>query len=289
MNAKTLLAYYRLTKPGVMYGNVLTAVAGFLLSSAGDVDIRLLFGMTLGMVFLVSGACALNNYLDRDIDTKMERTKNRPSVTGVISAKNILIYAILLSLLGVLFLYIFTNFLALSIGIIGYVTYVWLYGAWTKRTSVHGTAMGSISGAMPIAAGYAAVSGSLDAGLIIVFAILYLWQFPEFFSIAIYRRKEYKAAGIPVMPVAKGVDVTIARIFIYTALYVVATILLTIFGYTGWTYFIIMLGAGLYWVKIAYQGFGAEDKNVWAKEMFRFSMVMILLLCLMLSIGPVLP
>jgi len=166
---------------------------------------------------------------------------------------------------------------------------VWLYGAWSKRQSVHGTAIGSVSGAMPIAAGYAAVSGSIDAGLIIVFLLLYFWQFAEFFSIAIYRKKEYEAAGIPLLPIVDGTRATVLRIFVYTVLYVITTLLLPALGYTGWVYVGVMLLAGLYWVTIAYEGFRVTDSSEWAKKMFRISLFMILLLCFMLSVGPVLP
>ena len=289
MLREQITAYYQLTKPGVMYGNVLTAMAGFFLASAGNIDGLLLLGMTLGMVFIVSGACALNNYLDRDIDAKMSRTKKRPSVTGVISPRRIFIYAITLSSIGAAILYVYTNMLTFIIGSIGYVTYVWLYGAWSKRQSVHGTAIGSVSGAMPIAAGYAAVSGSIDAGLIIVFLLLYFWQFAEFFSIAIYRKKEYEAAGIPLLPIVDGTRATVLRIFVYTVLYVITTLLLPALGYTGWVYVGVMLLAGLYWVTIAYEGFRVTDSSEWAKKMFRISLFMILLLCFMLSVGPVLP
>jgi len=289
MLREQITAYYQLTKPGVMYGNVLTAMAGFFLASAGNIDGLLLLGMTLGMVFIVSGACALNNYLDRDIDAKMSRTKKRPSVTGVISPRRIFIYAITLSSIGAAILYVYTNMLTFIIGSIGYVTYVWLYGAWSKRQSVHGTAIGSVSGAMPIAAGYAAVSGSIDAGLIIVFLLLYFWQFAEFFSIAIYRKKEYEAAGIPLLPIVHGTRATVLRIFVYTVLYVITTLLLPALGYTGWVYVGVMLLAGLYWVTIAYEGFRVTDSSEWAKKMFRISLFMILLLCFMLSVGPVLP
>jgi protoheme IX farnesyltransferase len=282
-------AYYQLVKPGVMYGNVLTAVAGFFLASAGSIDWILLITMTLGMALLVSGACVLNNYLDSDIDSKMQRTKKRPSVTGVVPALHILVYAIILTILGISILYAYTNVLTTIIGSIGFVTYVWLYGAWSKRHSIHGTAVGSISGAMPIAAGYASVSNQVDIGLVLVFLIVFFWQFPEFYSIAIYRKKEYAKAKIPVMPVVKGVPSTILQICIYTILYVGSTLLLTAYGYTGWLYFIVMSVSGVYWITLAVKGFKTKDADAWARKMFRFSMIAILLLCAMLSVGPILP
>jgi len=284
-----LRAYYQLTKPGVLYGNVLTGAAGFLLAAAGHVDWLLFAAAIGGMTLVIAAACVINNYLDRDIDSVMERTKKRPSVTGVITGSHMVTYGVALLVLGVGVLYLWTNLLVVIIGIAGFVTYVWLYGALSKRRSIHGTLVGSISGAMPIAGGYAAASGQVDTGLVIAFLILFFWQFPEFYSIAIYRRKEYAAADVPVMSVVKGVRSTIIQIYIYTVLYVLSTLLLTIFGYTGIVYLVVMAVAGGYWVWLAGKGLTAKEPEAWARRMFRIAMYTILLLCIMLAIGPVLP
>ena len=281
--------YYQLTKPGVLYGNVLTAVAGFFLAAAGSIDWAVFIAMLVGQTLVIASACVMNNYLDQDIDKIMKRTKKRPSVTGAVGDLQMRVFSAVLGIVGLIILIIGTNWLVVTIGILGWVTYVWLYGALSKRKSIHGTLVGSISGAMPIAGGYAAVAGTVDLGLIIVFLILFFWQFPEFYSIAVYRRKEYKAAGIPVMTVVKGNNLTIIQIFIYTILYVLSTLALTIAGYTGWIYFLIMLLSGLYWIWLGFQGLKAKDQETWARQMFRFSMIAILLLCVMLSVGPLLP
>lgn len=287
--AEKLCAYYQLTKPGVLYGNVLTAAAGFFLATRGEINIWLLGAMLLGMTLVIAAACVLNNYLDQDIDRVMARTKKRPSVTGAVKGSHIVIYGIILLVLGMAVLIAWTNWLVVAIAAVGYATYVWLYGALSKRRSIHGTLVGSISGAMPIAAGYAAVSNQIDTGLTLAFLIMFFWQFPEFYSIAIYRRKEYAAAKIPVMSVVKGVRSTTIQIFIYTVAYVVSTLALTLTGYTGFTYFVVMALMGGYWTWLAAIGLSAKDPEAWARRMFRFSMVTILVLCLMLSIGPVLP
>ncbi len=284
-----LQAYYQLLKPGVMYGNVLTGAAGFLLAAAGAVDWWLFVMTIVGMTLVVGSACALNNYLDRDIDSKMTRTLKRPSVTGEVPAWTIVVYATVLGVLGTAMLALWTNWLVVAIGVLGWVTYVWLYGAWSKRQSIHGTLVGSISGAMPIAGGYAAVSGQVDLGLIISFLIVFFWQFPEFYSIAIYRRKEYAAAEVPVMSVVKGVQSSIVQIFIYTILYVASTLSLTFLGYTGWLYFAVMLACGLHWIYLGYQGLSAKEPEKWARKMFRYAMINILVLCVMLPLGPLLP
>lgn len=282
-------AYYQLTKPGVLYGNVLTAVAGFLLAAAGDIDWLVFGGMLFGMTAVVASACVLNNYLDQDIDAVMERTKKRPSVSGSVSGVGMLVFSAILFLVGMTALVLWTNLLTVWVGVIGFVTYVWLYGALSKRRSIHGTLVGSISGAMPILGGYVAASGRLDAAAIIVFLIIFFWQFPEFYSIAIYRRKEYAAAKIPVMPVVKGVRSTTVQIFIYTILYVLSTLSLTLFGYTGWMYFVAMALFGIHWIAVGYEGLHAKNSDKWARRMFKLSMINILVLCVALSIGPLLP
>ena len=281
--------YYELTKPGVLYGNVLTGAAGFFLASAGWIDWWLFLAAIGGMTLVIAAACVINNYLDRDIDQLMERTKKRPSVIGLVLPRRIRSFGIILAALGFGTLLLWTNWLVVAIGVLGFVTYVWLYGALSKRRSVHGTLVGSISGAMPIAGGYAAVSGVIDPGLVIVFLIMFFWQFPEFYSIAIYRKKEYAAAHVPVMSVVRGVKPTVRQIFIYTILYVASTLALPLFGYVGISYTFVMSIMGIYWIYLGYQGLRHPKPEVWARGMFKFSMWTVLALCLMLALGPSLP
>lgn len=284
-------AYYQLTKPGVTYGNVLSAVAGFFLAAGyqGQYDWGLFLAMLSGMTLVIGGACALNNYYDRDIDSVMARTKKRPSVTGAVSPTGSWIFATFITLIGIGILAMWTNWLTMLVGVAGFVAYVWLYGVWTKRTTVHGTAVGAVSGAFPIVGGYTAVTNSLDAGALVLFLIIFFWQFPEFYSISIYRLKEYAKAKVPLMSVVYGVRPTIVQIYIYTFLYVISTLSLTLLGYTGYIYLVVMTLMGLYWLNIARQGFYEKDSEAWARRMFKFSMYTILVLCVMLSIGPIVP
>lgn len=271
-------------------GNVLTSIAGYLLAAAHyGYSVVTFVAMLIGTTMVVGGACALNNYLDRDIDARMERTKNRPSVTAALSPIGMQLFAWLLCIVGLAILAFWTNWFTVGIGMAGFFIYVWLYGAWTKRTSIHGTAVGAISGALPIVGGYAAASGMFDIGLGISFLIMFFWQFPEFFSIAIYRRNEYATAGIPLMSVVEGVQSTIFQILVFTLGYVVSTLALTIAGYTGWIYFVVMLISGLAWIGIGLKGLTTPNPQKWARTMFGFSMYSILLLCIMLPLGPILP
>jgi protoheme IX farnesyltransferase len=284
-------AYYSLTKPGVLYGNVITGVAGFLLGVGyfQVFDAWLFLATIGGMTLIIASACALNNVFDRDIDALMERTKTRAVAHGDIPVRNATLFAAALGILGLAVLLLWTNWYVVGVGLAGYITYVWLYGAFSKRRSIHGTLVGSISGAMPILAGYVAVSNSIDAAAVLVFLALFFWQFPEFYSIAIYRRKEYAAAGVPVMTVVKGVPVTIVQIAAYTVLFVVPTLLLTLLGYTGWVYFALMLALGLCWIRLANEGFTTTDKDAWARRMFHFSLIALLAYSAAVSLGPWLP
>lgn len=287
--SNSLRDYIRLTKPGVLAGNVITAVAGFFLAAAGQVDWLVFGAMLVGITLVIAAACVINNYLDRDIDAVMERTKHRPSVKGDIPGWHMVVFGTALGVIGTAILAIGTNWLTVAIGLLGFVTYVWLYGAWSKRQSVHGTLVGAISGALPIAGGYAAASGQFDIGLVIVFLIIFFWQFPEFYSISIYRRKEYAAAKVPLMSVVHGVKSTIRQIYIYTVLYVLSTVALVLTGHVGLIYLIVMGGTGLYWIYLANIGLTTKQPEIWSRRMFKFSMYAILILCFMLSVGPLLP
>ena len=286
---ESIKRYYSLTKPGVLYGNALTVAAGYFLASRGAVDIWLFLAVFIGSSLIIGAACALNNYLDQDIDAIMERTKKRALVSGQIKGYRAVIFSAILGVAGLVILLLWTNLLVAILGVIGFITYVVFYGMQSKRRSIHGTLVGSISGAVPILAGYCAVGGVIDAGAIIVFIILFTWQFPEFYSIAIYRQKEYAAASIPLLPIVKGIDRTKREIFIYTALFLISSVSLTAFGYTGYLYAAVMGILGAYWLWIGFKGFSAPDNDAWARRMFRFSMIIILALCIMLSIGPLLP
>ena len=283
--------YFSLTKPGVLFGNVLTGVAGYLLAAGHfrRFELLLFVATIVGMTLIIAAACVLNNVLDQDIDRIMARTKTRAMASGAIAPRPATLFSATLGLLGLAVLSLGTNWVVVGVGVVGFVVYVWLYGALSKRKSKHGTFVGSLSGAMPILAGYCAVSGRIDAGAIAVFLMLFFWQFPEFYSIAIYRRDEYAAAHIPVMTVASTIRSTKRQIFVYSLLFVLSVVSLTPLGYTGYIYGGVMTLAGLCFIGYAYRGLGAADDNAWSRRMFHHSLNLLLLLSAMLSIGALLP
>lgn len=276
--------YYKLTKPGIIYGNAITVVAGLLLASKGNIDWVLLVATLVGLSLVVASGCVFNNYIDRDIDLLMERTKNRVMAEGRISARNALGYASVLGLIGLSILYFYTNLLAVGSALAGLFVYVVVYSLWFKRTSTHGTIIGSISGAMPPVVGYLAVTGSIDIGAVILFFILALWQMPHSFAIAIYRLEDYTKANIPVLPVVKGIHKTKVQMVVYVALFVMVTFALPVFGYVGYWYLSVMAILGFGWLGLSIKGFSQKNEKLWARNMFIYSIVILIIFSLMISI-----
>jgi protoheme IX farnesyltransferase len=285
-----LKLYYRLTKPGIIYGNDISAASGFLLASglANSFNIWLMLATLAGTSLVIACGCVINNYIDRDIDKKMARTKKRAIVSGEISGRSAITYGITLGMLGFLILIFFTNWLVVAIGAIGLFSYLVLYSIG-KRGTVHGTLIGSISGSTPIVAGYCAVAGSFDMAALLLFLSMAFWQMPHFYAIAMYRSKDYASAGLPVLPVKKGALVTKIQILIYIAIYALAVAQLTFFAYTGYTFLIIMLAVSLYWFYKGIKGFKTEDSSKWGRGMFGFSLIVLLTFSALLSLEWLLP
>ena len=286
-NAKQLRAYYYLTKPGIIRGNLITAVAGFLLASKQHIAVGLLFAVMAGLGLIIAAACVSNNILDRGLDKKMARTAKRALVSGKISVRAALIYAATLLLLGSCLLGFYTNLLTLGLALLGYVAYVAVYGYY-KRRSTLGTAVGSISGAIPPVVGYVAVSNHIDSAAVILFIILVSWQMPHFFAIAMYRLEDYAAANLPVLPVKKGLLNTKIQCLIYIVVYVLASLTLSYKGYTGTIYAVIMTLVGLGWLALGIKGFYAKNNDIWARQLFFFSLIAITLQSLLISLNSLL-
>src|SRR5262249_12676731 len=161
---------------------------------------------------------------------------------------------------GAAVLVLLTNAVVVYVGAIGFLSYVVAY-AIGKRRSVHGTLVGSISGSVPLVVGYVAASGRFDLGAALLFVILACWQMPHFYAIAIYRAKDYKAAGLPVLPVKRSVQEAKIQIVCYIVAYALAASALTISGYTGYSYLVVILGFTLAWLRLALMGFKAKDSE----------------------------
>jgi heme o synthase len=221
----------------------------------------------------------------------MDRTKQRALVQGLIPGRHALVYGAVLLALGLLALILHTNLLTTLLALFGFLAYVVLYGYY-KRRSPLGTVVGSISGAIPPVVGYCAVTGRFDLGAAILFLILVFWQMPHFYAIAMYRLQDYRAAGIPVLPIKKGYRETKVQILIYILAFIPVTLALTAFGYTGYTYLAVATLLGTGWLALGLTGLHtAHDQanQIWARKMFFFSLIVITVLSIMMSIDVTLP
>ena len=188
-------AYYWLVKPGIIRGNLLAAAAGFLFASL-TIDWLLFVAMLFGLGCIIASGCVFNNYADRAMDAKMERTKKRALVSGAISNQSALLFASLLGVVGVATLFFFTNLLTLVVAVVGWVFYVLIYTPLKPRNPV-ALFVGAVAGSVPPVVGYAAAANVLDWWAFFLFAALYVWQIAHFMAIAVYRYDEYTAAGVP--------------------------------------------------------------------------------------------
>jgi heme o synthase len=238
-------SYAVLTKPDVTFLVVITTVAGFYLGSRGPMDWVLLFQTLCGTMLVAGGTAALNQFAERDIDSLMRRTAARPLPSGLLTPIEALVFGAGAIFVGSIWLALDVNGLAALLALATCLLYLGAYTPLKKRTPL-ATAMGAFPGALPPLIGWAAATGSISLGGWILFAILFFWQFPHFMSIAWIYRQDYARAGVKMLPVVdpKG-DATFAQIIWTSAVLVVVSLLPSLAGMAGISYFFGALALGL--------------------------------------------
>ena len=235
--AKRVSAFLELTKPRITFLIVLTAAAGFCLGSHAGVDYRLLSISMLGIALLASGVSTLNQYMERDLDALMRRTATRPLPTGKLAPNEALLFGAALTILAEVYLAVFVNPLTALLGLSVIAGYLFVYTPLKTRTSLS-TVAGAFPGAVPPLIGWAAARGQLDVGAWVLFAILFLWQFPHFLAIAWMYREDYGRAGILMLPVVEPDGrVTGQQIIAYTIMLLPVSLLPTMLAVSGKVYF----------------------------------------------------
>lgn len=278
----TLKTYAMLTKPGIIFGNAVTAIAGFCLASKGVISFGLFFAALLGLSLVIASACVWNNYMDRAMDEKMARTRNRALVQGLIPLQNALCFGMALGFLGIGILALFTNLLTVVMAACGFFVYVVLYGL-SKYTTSLGTIIGSVAGAIPPVVGYTAVSNCIDLGAVLLFFIVVFWQMPHFYAIAMYRLEDYAAASIPVLPISKGSYTAKVHTLMYVVAFSVSCVLLTLCGYVGYSCLTVSTLLSASWLWLSIKGFSCDNDRLWARKMFLLSLFIIMALAIAIS------
>ena len=240
-----LSQYMALTKPRVTQLAVFCAVIGMFLATPGMVPWKVLVGGTVGIWLLAGAAFAINCLVEQQIDAKMRRTAWRPSARGEITTAQILMFSGVLGRLGAWTLYTFTNPLTMWLTIATFVGYAVIYTLLLKPATPQNIVIGGASGAMPPALGWAAVTGSLHGDAWILVLIIFVWTPPHFWVLALYRRKDYENAGLPMLPVTHGEKFTRLHILLYTVVLFAVTMMPFISGMSGAVYLTsaVLLGA----------------------------------------------
>lgn len=238
-------AYLELTKPRITFLIVLTAAAGFALASPGQVDYPAMLTAMVGVALLSSGIATLNQYMEKDLDALMRRTANRPLPTGRLLPWEALAFGAGLTLLAEIYLAVLVNPLSAVIGLTVISGYLFGYTPLKTRTSLS-TFVGAFPGAVPPLIGWACARGTIGVEAWVLFAILFLWQFPHFLAIAWMYREDYTRAGILMLPVVEPDGrVTGQQIVLYTVMLLPVSLLPTLLGTAGKIYFVGAIVLGL--------------------------------------------
>lgn len=259
---RTIADYLELTKPGITGLMVFTALAGLWLASGGLPEPSTLVFTLAGTALATSSAAVFNNVLDRDLDALMARTANRPLPAGRLGPSDAVVFASTLGSAALIILGLLVNPLSALLALVGMAAYVGIYTAWLKRTSPLCTVVGGVPGAIPPVIGWVGAAGQLEPGAIVLFVVLFLWQPPHFWALALYKQTDYRRAGFKVLPVVHGNRVTQRQILLYTLLLLPASLLLIPFGPVGWAYGGVAAGLGLGFVGLTFRLWRVNSENI---------------------------
>ena len=244
------VSYMALTKPDVSFLVVLTTLAGYALGAVGPFDWLRMAQTVIGTTLVAAGTSALNHYFERDLDARMRRTASRPLPSGALAPAEALWFGLTLAAIGALELFATTNLLAGSLAVLTSALYLGIYTPLKTRTTA-ATLIGAVPGALPPVIGWAAARGSLGAGAYVLFAILFLWQVPHFHSISWVYREDYARAGIRMLPVVdRDGRATFGQIIFCAMALIPVSLLASVTGMAGVTYYFSALVLGLLLVKV---------------------------------------
>ncbi len=279
----SLLDFVELTKARIGTFVVISTAVGYVLASPSGIDVLRLIHTLLATFLVSSGVCALNHYLERDYDARMVRTADRPLPAGRLLPEQAFILGLTLLAVGLIYLVGWVNVATALVGLVTAVVYLIAYTP-LKRVTVHNTLVGAISGALPPVGGWTAAQGELGLGALVLFAILFLWQFPHFYSIAWMYRDDYARSGYRMLAVEdKEGDRTAHQMVVYSLILLPCSLLPALMGLTGSLYFIaaLLLSGLLVWASLA---FARERSTHRARLLLRSTLLYLPVLWVMLVV-----
>ena len=275
---ETLLAYYRLTKPRIVVLLLITTVPAMVLADRGMPSLWLVLATVLGGTASAGGANAINQYVDRDIDGIMRRTRRRPLPAHAIDPPSALAFGIGLGVAGFAWLVVTVNLLAAALAAAALLFYVFVYTIWLKRRSPQNIVIGGAAGAAPVLVGWAAVTGRVGLPAAVMFAIVFLWTPPHFWALALRYERDYAAASVPMLPVVAGRDATYRQIGLYAVALSAATLLLHPVARMGPLYLVSAIALGVWFVFASFRLRAAGGTPAAAMATFHASITYLALL-----------
>ncbi len=275
-----------LTKPIVVALLLVTTFAGMVIGLQAMPSLGLVFWTLLGGFLAAGGSGAINQYIDRADDQKMQRTQNRPLPAGRMEPGEALAFGVGMTLASLYIMLVFVNLMAAILTLVGIVYYVLLYSILLKKSTVQNIVIGGGAGAIPPLVGWAAVTGTLEPTSLLLFAVVFIWTPPHFWALALVRMKDYARAGVPMLPVIRGEAETRLQILIYTTVLVVSSLLLPVFGLGSVIYLAgaVLLGT---WLFLSAYKLWKKGGNKLAWKMYRYSSMYLALLFMILMIDRV--
>jgi heme o synthase len=274
----SLSDYWQLLKPRIMLLIVITTIGSLALAANGWPGTALVIWTVLGMAFVSGGSSAVNHWYDRDIDALMQRTSARPVASGRVAPSAALALGVVLAVAGIAGLAVEVNWLAAFWALAGFVCYVFVYTVWLKRRTPQNIVIGGAAGAVPPLVAWAAVTGSVSATAVALFAIIFLWTPPHFWAVALLLDEDYARAGVPMLPTVRGAQATARQMLVYTLLLTVASFVPVALGTLGWFYAVVaaVLGARFIWLAVLL--LRTPDDRPAARRMFLYSLLYLALL-----------
>lgn len=275
--------FVALTKPRIIELLLITTVPTMVVAAEGWPRTALVLVTLLGGTLAAGGANAINMVVDRDIDRLMPRTQGRPLVTGLVSPREAMVFAIALEVLAFAVLWTWANLLAAVLALSATLFYVFVYTLWLKRTSTQNIVIGGAAGAVPVLVGWSAVRDSLSWTPLVLFVVMFLWTPPHFWALAIRYADDYRAAGVPMLPAVSTLAVTVRKMVAYTAVMVAGTLVLWPVAGLGLVYGIaaVVLGALFLWATVDLGRNPTEQRSM---RVFAFSITYVTLLFAALTV-----
>jgi protoheme IX farnesyltransferase len=267
---ETLRAYLELTKLRIVLLLLFTTVTAMVIAAGGVPPLRLLVPTIIGGALAAAGASAINQYIDRELDGQMARTCRRPIPSGRVAPLNALLFGLGLLAWSVFVLGVWVNWLAAALAFLGGIYYIIIYTLLLKRNTVVNIIIGGGAGAIPVLVGWAAVTGTLSVEAFILFAIVFYWTPPHSWALALLVNTDYARANVPMMPVARGEQVTRIQILLYSIQLFLITLLPAPLQMLGLFYFLAATALGVILIRMAVHLIRAADKAA-ARRMYKYS------------------